>query len=186
MFSFPGAVVLLSLGIWLLAGLSRAFQRTQILYQMVERTWQEAQTLFERRTERLTLLLKEARALSVLQSPVDELTAVFRTRQASVDREQWVVCEQEISRQIAILAAQAESCGLDSAGSHKELCDLIIELQEQEPILLAAREHYNAVATAWNTYRRRFPANLIADARDWAVFPLFYPPDHPESLREEP
>ncbi|MDX1935068.1 MAG: LemA family protein [Capsulimonadales bacterium] len=165
------AIALFFLGGGLLYSVARAIARTHRFHRNVEHAWKEVCLLLDHRSEQLRRLILSAHGVADFAPDIEEMAAALGGNDGEdADR---TGKEQTISRILARMAARMETKTGRKDGSATGLADRVVILLDEEIALAAAREHYNEIASAWNTYRRPFPAGLLARALGYGPAPTF-------------
>jgi hypothetical protein len=174
----PGiAVVLFALGMALLSQLALTFAQVNRLYRLVRHAEQDLFTLIERRMERLPQLIRTGDDVRGIASDLSAIQVACNAQRNAVTLTDRVEAAQAVHRAIATLISRADTLGLMQKNHGGAFVEVLLELQEQEPFLNAARERFNQAAVAWNTNRRLFPNSILAGARGLAEIPVFSPYD---------
>ena len=147
----------------------------------VESAWAQVENQYQRRSDLIPNLVATVKGYADHESETLEgvISARARATQITVDPsnatpEQLAAYQKaqgELSQALGRLMAVAES--YPDLKANENFRDLQAQLEGTENRCTIARQNYNEVARAFNTYLRRFPNNIIAGAFGFEKKPYF-------------
>lgn len=147
----------------------------------VESAWAQVENQYQRRSDLIPNLVATVKGYAAHESETLEgvISARARATQITVDPsnatpEQLAAYQKaqgELSQALGRLMAVAES--YPDLKANENFRDLQAQLEGTENRCTIARQNYNEVARAFNTYLRRFPNNIIAGAFGFEKKPYF-------------
>ena len=172
--TFALSIALFSVGLFILNAFRRDAKMLSDRHKRREDAYAEVIGLLMQRAERLPALINEMRYFDDLSAHAEEIRLRLQRREQTIARgETLIPLEQEISLLLAEADWEAETMQESAAENPLRLNDLLIEMQEREQAVAAARERYNDTAEAWNACQRAFPLGLLARAIAARPAPLF-------------
>jgi len=147
----------------------------------VESAWAQVENQYQRRSDLIPNLVATVKGYAAHESETLEgvISARARATQITVDPsnatpEQLAAYQKaqgELSQALGKLMAVAES--YPDLKANENFRDLQAQLEGTENRCTIARQNFNEVARAFNTYLRRFPNNIIAGAFGFEKKPYF-------------
>ena len=147
----------------------------------VESAWAQVENQYQRRSDLIPNLVATVKGYAAHESETLEgvISARARATQITVDPsnatpEQLAAYQKaqgELSQALGRLMAVAES--YPDLKANENFRDLQAQLEGTENRCTIARQNFNEVARAFNTYLRRFPNNIIAGAFGFEKKPYF-------------
>ena len=147
----------------------------------VESAWAQVENQYQRRSDLIPNLVATVKGYAAHESETLEgvISARARATQITVDPsnatpEQLAAYQKaqgELSQALGRLMAVAES--YPDLKANENFRDLQVQLEGTENRCTIARQNFNEVARAFNTYLRRFPNNIIAGAFGFEKKPYF-------------
>ena len=147
----------------------------------VESAWAQVENQYQRRSDLIPNLVATVKGYAAHENETLEgvISARARATQITVDPsnatpEQLAAYQKaqgELSQALGRLMAVAES--YPDLKANENFRDLQAQLEGTENRCTIARQNFNEVARAFNTYLRRFPNNIIAGAFGFEKKPYF-------------
>ena len=147
----------------------------------VESAWAQVENQYQRRSDLIPNLVATVKGYAAHESETLEgvISARARATQITVDPsnatpEQLAAYQKaqgDLSQALGRLMAVAES--YPDLKANENFRDLQAQLEGTENRCTIARQNFNEVARAFNTYLRRFPNNIIAGAFGFEKKPYF-------------
>ena len=147
----------------------------------VESAWAQVENQYQRRSDLIPNLVATVKGYAAHENETLEgvISARARATQITVDPsnatpEQLAAYQKaqgDLSQALGRLMAVAES--YPDLKANENFRDLQAQLEGTENRCTIARQNYNEVARAFNTYLRRFPNNIIAGAFGFEKKPYF-------------
>ena len=149
--------------------------------EQVDAAWAQVENQYQRRSDLIPNLVATVKGYAAHESETLEgvISARARATQITVDPsnatpEQLAAYQKaqgELSQALGRLMAVAES--YPDLKANENFRDLQAQLEGTENRCTIARQNFNEVARAFNTYLRRFPNNIIAGAFGFEKKPYF-------------
>lgn len=150
-------VVVLGLLFWMMS----AYNRLITLKNQVANGWKQIDVQLKRRHDLIPNLVETVKGALGFERETLEAVVQARTRAVSATGvKQVAAAEGELTQALGRLFALAEAYpDLKSLGNVSQLQE---ELTSTENKIAFSRQHYNDVATAYNTAQAQVPTNLMA------------------------